>query len=188
MPPSGHPPLQLANRPTLDPNGMWIRSGNEYAYAVEWSLLEMHLSPWKEWSLLTIRWGSNGRRRRVGEDAKSPLDVRPHLLLFVLLLRHPAWSLCASSERWCHRHLCDAPGFWSTSLTLKTGSAESNRPNTGQPGSSPRKPHRQTLLDPLTKSTHTRGKPLVKDTVKPRLRIDVSECRPELLPRSPNFT
>jgi hypothetical protein len=30
--------------------------------------------------------------------------------------------------------------------------------------------------------------PLVKDTVKPRLNIDVDECRPELLPRSPNFT
>jgi hypothetical protein len=36
--------------------------------------------------------------------------------------------------------------------------------------------------------THTRGQPLVKGTVKPRLRIDVSECRPELLPRSPKFT
>jgi hypothetical protein len=45
-----------------------------------------------------------------------------------------------------------------------------------------------TPIDPLTKSTHTRGQPLVKDTVKPVLTIDVSECRPQLLPRSPNFT
>jgi hypothetical protein len=63
-----------------------------------------------------------------------------------------------------------------------------HRSNLGQPGSSPRKPRQWTILDPLTKSTHTRGQPLVKDTVKPRLRIDVSECRPELLPRSPKFT
>jgi hypothetical protein len=32
------------------------------------------------------------------------------------------------------------------------------------------------------------SQPLVKDTVKPGLTIDVGECRPELLPRSPNFT
>jgi hypothetical protein len=37
-------------------------------------------------------------------------------------------------------------------------------------------------------STHTRSQPLVKGMVKPCLRIDVSECRPELLPRSPKFT
>jgi hypothetical protein len=66
-----------------------------------------------------------------------------------------------------------------------TESAESNL---GQPRSSPRKPRQQTLLNPLTESTHTRGQPLVKDTVKPGLAIDVGECRPELLPRSPNFT
>jgi hypothetical protein len=52
--------------------------------------------------------------------------------------------------------------------------------NLGQPGTSPRKPRQWTLLGPLTKSTHTRGQPLVKVTVKLRLNIDVSECRPEL--------
>jgi hypothetical protein len=43
-------------------------------------------------------------------------------------------------------------------------------------------------MNPLTKFVRTRSQPLVKDTVEPRLNIDVSECRPELLPRSPNFT
>jgi hypothetical protein len=43
-------------------------------------------------------------------------------------------------------------------------------------------------MNPLTKSTHTRGQPLVKDTVKPGLTSDVSKYRPELLPRSPKFT
>jgi hypothetical protein len=43
-------------------------------------------------------------------------------------------------------------------------------------------------MNPLTKFVHTRSQPLVKETVKPRLYSDVSECRPELLPRSPNFT
>jgi hypothetical protein len=43
-------------------------------------------------------------------------------------------------------------------------------------------------MNPLTKFVHTRSQPLVKDTVKPRLFSDVSECRPELLPRSPKFT
>jgi hypothetical protein len=60
--------------------------------------------------------------------------------------------------------------------------------NLGQPESSPRKPHRQTLLNPLTKSTHIRGQPLVKDTVKLRLNTDAGECLPELFPCSPNFT
>jgi hypothetical protein len=70
-------------------------------------------------------------------------------------------------------------------------SAESNRPTEVKPRStwsSPRKPRQWTLLNPLTKSTHTCGQPLVKDTVKPGLTIDVGECRPELLPRSPNFS
>jgi hypothetical protein len=40
----------------------------------------------------------------------------------------------------------------------------------------------------LTKSTHTHCGPLVKDTVKTGLTVDVSECRPDLLPRSPKFT
>jgi hypothetical protein len=35
-------------------------------------------------------------------------------------------------------------------------------------------------MNPLTKFAHTHSKPLVKDTVEPRLTIDVSECRPEL--------
>jgi hypothetical protein len=43
-------------------------------------------------------------------------------------------------------------------------------------------------MNPLTKPTHTRGQPVVKDTVKPRLTVDVGECRLELLPRSPKFT
>jgi hypothetical protein len=63
-----------------------------------------------------------------------------------------------------------------------------HRSNLGQPGSSPRKPLQWTLLDPLTKSTCIRGQPLVKDPVKTGLTVDVSECRPELLLRSPNFT
>ena len=36
---------------------------------------------------------SNGCRRRVGEDGKSPLDLRPHPLLFDLLLGHPRLQL-----------------------------------------------------------------------------------------------
>jgi hypothetical protein len=63
-----------------------------------------------------------------------------------------------------------------------------HRSNLGQTGSSPQKPHQWTLINPLTKSTHTRGGPLVKDMVKTGLTVDVSECRPELLPRSPKFT
>jgi hypothetical protein len=43
-------------------------------------------------------------------------------------------------------------------------------------------------MNPLTKPIHTLSQPLVKDTVKTRLTVDVSECRPELLPRSPKFT
>jgi hypothetical protein len=43
-------------------------------------------------------------------------------------------------------------------------------------------------MNPLTKPTHSRSGPLVKDTVKTRLTVDVSECHPELLPRSPKFT
>jgi hypothetical protein len=42
-------------------------------------------------------------------------------------------------------------------------------------------------MNPLTKPTHTRSQPLVKNTVKTRLTVDVSECRPELLPRSPKI-
>jgi hypothetical protein len=63
-----------------------------------------------------------------------------------------------------------------------------HRSNLGQPGSSPRKPRQWTLMNSLTKPTHTRGQPLVKDTVKTGLTVDVSECRPELFPRSPKFT
>jgi hypothetical protein len=54
------------------------------------------------------------------------------------------------------------------------------RSNLGQPGSSPQKPRQWTLMNPLTKPTHTRGQPLVKGTAKTVLTIDVSECRPEL--------
>jgi hypothetical protein len=42
-------------------------------------------------------------------------------------------------------------------------------------------------MNTLTKPTHTRGGPVVKDMAKPDLTIDVGECRPELLPRSPKF-
>jgi hypothetical protein len=72
-----------------------------------------------------------------------------------------------------------------------TESAESNRLTLVKPRSTwviTSKTSPTNLLNPLTKSTHTRGQPLVKGTVKPGLTIDVSECRPELLPRSPNFT
>jgi hypothetical protein len=48
----------------------------------------------------------------------------------------------------------------------------------------PIEPLDQVYTDPWS----TRGQPLVKGTVKPGLTIDVGECRPELLPRSPNFT
>jgi hypothetical protein len=62
-----------------------------------------------------------------------------------------------------------------------TESAESNRPTLVKPRStwditsktSPTNP-----IEPLTKSTHTRGQPLVKDTVKLGFNIDVNECRP----------
>jgi hypothetical protein len=63
-----------------------------------------------------------------------------------------------------------------------------HRSNLGQPGSSPRKPRHWTLLNPLTKPTHIRSRPLAKDTVETGLTVDVSESRPELLPRSPKFT
>jgi hypothetical protein len=43
-------------------------------------------------------------------------------------------------------------------------------------------------MNPLPKPTHTRNGPLAKDTVKTGLTVDVSECRLELLPRSPDFT
>jgi hypothetical protein len=72
-----------------------------------------------------------------------------------------------------------------------TGSAESNLPTMVKPKSTwviTSKTSPMNPIEPLTKSTHTRGQPLVKGTVKPRLRIDVSECRSELLPRSPKFT
>ena len=118
MSPSGHPPLQLANRPTLDlKNRMWIRSGDGYAadslrYRVakvhrdaEWSPLEKHLSPAKERSLLTVRMreqrppSSCRRRREVATGSATPSSP----------LRPPPWappacSLCASGVRCCRRH------------------------------------------------------------------------------------
>jgi hypothetical protein len=72
-----------------------------------------------------------------------------------------------------------------------TDSAESNRLTLVKPnnlGHHLENLAKQTLLNPLTKSTHPRGQPLVKDTVKPRLNTNVGECLPELLPRSPKFT
>jgi hypothetical protein len=71
-------------------------------------------------------------------------------------------------------------------------SAESNRPTVVKPGSTwaiTSKTSPMNLIEPLDRVyTHTREQPLVKDTVKPGLVIDVGECRPELLSRSPNFT
>jgi hypothetical protein len=43
-------------------------------------------------------------------------------------------------------------------------------------------------MNPLTEPTHTRGGPVVKDTLKPGLTVDAGDCRAELLPRSPKFT
>jgi hypothetical protein len=43
-------------------------------------------------------------------------------------------------------------------------------------------------MNPLTQPTHARNGPLVKDTVKTGLTVDISEGRPELLPLSPKFT
>jgi hypothetical protein len=43
-------------------------------------------------------------------------------------------------------------------------------------------------IEPLDQVSTPCGQPLVKGTVKPHLNTDVSECLPELLPRSPNFT
>jgi hypothetical protein len=43
-------------------------------------------------------------------------------------------------------------------------------------------------MNPLTKPTPTRSQPLAEDTIETGLTVDVSECRPELLPRSPKFT
>jgi hypothetical protein len=45
-----------------------------------------------------------------------------------------------------------------------------------------------TPNDPLNQVKTTCGQTWVKDTVKPRLNPDVTECLPELLPRSSNFT
>jgi hypothetical protein len=63
-----------------------------------------------------LEWGSNGRRRCVGEDAKSPLDVRPHLL-FVLLLRHP-----------CLQLMCKQRAAWGLARSLATSSSASATP------------------------------------------------------------
>jgi hypothetical protein len=70
-------------------------------------------------------------------------------------------------------------------------SAESNRPALVKPRSTRVITSKTSLMNPIepfTKSTHTRGQPVVKDTVKLGLTLDVGECRPELLSRSPNFT
>jgi hypothetical protein len=70
-------------------------------------------------------------------------------------------------------------------------SAESNRPTAVKPRSTwaiTSKTSPMNPMNPLTNSTHTRSGPLVKDTVKTGLTVDVSECRLELLPRSAKFT
>jgi hypothetical protein len=71
------------------------------------------------------------------------------------------------------------------------GSAESNQPTLVKPRSTwviTSKTEPTTPIDPLTKSKHSCRQPSVKDTVKPRLNLDVDERPPELLLRSPNFT
>jgi hypothetical protein len=72
-----------------------------------------------------------------------------------------------------------------------TESAESNRLTLVKPRSTwaiTSKIEPTTPIDPLTKSTHLGGQPLVKDTVKPYWNPNVDERPPELLPRSPKFT
>jgi hypothetical protein len=72
-----------------------------------------------------------------------------------------------------------------------TESAESNWQTLIKPRSTwviTSKPEQTNPNDPLTKSTHPCGQPLVKDMVKPRLNSDVGECLPELLSRCPDFT
>jgi hypothetical protein len=86
---------------------------------------------------------------------------------------------------------CDAPGFQLASLALMAESTESNQVTLVKARSTwviTSKTSLINLLNPLTKSTHPRGQPLVRDKVKPRLNTDVGECLLELLPCSPNFT
>jgi hypothetical protein len=59
--------------------------------------------------------------------------------------------------------------------------------NLGQPGSSPRKLGRQSLMTLLIKSRHPCGQTLVNPWSKPRSNPYVFELPPELLQRSPNF-
>jgi len=117
MSPSRHPPVQLANQPMLDPKiRMWIISGNGYAAdSVCYRVTKVHRdAECRHWrntcprrkrdrcSLLECV--SNSRRRCVGEDGMSPLDLRPHPLLFDLLLGHPRLQLMR--ER---REIVDGP-------------------------------------------------------------------------------
>jgi hypothetical protein len=70
-------------------------------------------------------------------------------------------------------------------------SAESNRPTVVKPRSTwaiTSKTEPTTPIDPLTKSTHPGGQPLVKNMVKPHWNPNVDERPLELLPRSPKFT
>jgi hypothetical protein len=71
------------------------------------------------------------------------------------------------------------------------GSAESNRPALVKPRSTwviTSKTSPMNPIEPLDQVyTHT-WSTFVKDAVEPGLAIGVGECRPELLPRSPNFT
>jgi hypothetical protein len=111
-------------------------------------------------------------------------------------------SKSCSWRRWlpclvCLKWTCPGQHLWRPRFLITVINANDrisrvkpagHRSNLGQPGSWPRKPRQWTLLNPLTKSTRTRGQPLVKGTVKPRLTVDVGECRPELLSCSPKFT
>jgi hypothetical protein len=70
-------------------------------------------------------------------------------------------------------------------------SDESNRPTAVKPGSTwvvTSKTEPTTPIDPLNKSTHPGGQPLVKDKVKPHRNPNVNERPLEPLPCSPNFT
>jgi hypothetical protein len=68
-----------------------------------------------------------------------------------------------------------------------TGPAESNLPTMVKPRSTGVITPKTSPLNPIEPLDQAYT-PMVKGTVKPRLTIDVGECLPELLPRSPNFT
>jgi hypothetical protein len=139
-----------------------------------WKRLEV-FKFWKEFKFKSLK-----RKEKIFEKKNTQ---NPHPLFSSA--RKCAYNPASAARLWRPRFLINVI---NTKDRISRVKPTEHWSNLGQPGSSPRNPHRRTLLDPLTKSTHTRGLPLVKGTVKLRLNIDVSECRPEFLPRSPNFT